>query len=94
MRFTGILLTALLCSHVILAQESSKPLTPAAAAKKIDQQVAVEFEVKSTGGGRNRYLNSEADYSAASNFTIFIPQIALPKFVQAKIPMPDKSGST
>ncbi len=90
MRCTSILLTASLVSQIVLAQERLAPLTPAAAAKKIDQQVNVEFEVKSTGGGRNRYLNSEGDYSAAGNLTIFIPQIALPKFAEAKIAKPDE----
>ena len=35
----------------------------------VDQQVTVEFEVKSTGGERNRYLNSAPDFSAANNFS-------------------------
>jgi acetyl esterase/lipase len=90
MRLTLFLTAWLITSHMVFAQETPQPLTPAAAATKIDQQVRVEFEVKSTGGGRNRYLNSTSDYSAANNFTIFIPQGALAKFAAAKIAMPDE----
>ncbi|HEY2416164.1 MAG TPA: alpha/beta hydrolase [Pirellulaceae bacterium] len=90
MHRTGFLLIALGVSQLAMAQEYPLPLKPAEAAKKVDQQVTVEFEVKSTGGGRNRYLNSEPDFSSANNFTIFIPQIALPKFAADKITMPDE----
>src|SRR5262249_10318723 len=90
MRWISILLATLLISQMTLGQENSTPLTPTAAAAKVDQQVTVEFEVRSTGGGRNRYLNSEPDFSSAKNFTIFIPQIALPKFAEANIAMPDE----
>jgi DNA/RNA endonuclease YhcR with UshA esterase domain len=72
-----------------LAQESvSQPLTPVEAAKKLEMKVTVEMEVKSTGGRNNVYLNSHADYKDAANFTIFIPQGALPKFATAKIDKP------
>ena len=80
-----LFIALLLLSPVVLAQESQKPLAPAEAAKKADQQVTVEFEVRSTGGGRNRYLNSASDFSRPGNFTIFIPQAALAKFAEAKI---------
>jgi acetyl esterase/lipase len=90
MRRAIVLFALLLACSVAVAQEGTKPLTPAAAAKKIDQQVTVELEVKSSGGNRNRYLNSAADYSAPSNFTIFIPEAAMRKFVEAKIEKPDE----
>jgi alpha/beta hydrolase fold len=80
----------LLVAPALLAQDRVAPLTPAEAAKKVDQSVTLEFEVKSTGGGRNRYLNSAADYSAAGNFTIFIPQVAVAKFAQLQIEKPDE----
>jgi DNA/RNA endonuclease YhcR with UshA esterase domain len=74
---------------VVLAQEpATRPLTPAEAAKKLEMKVTVEMEVKSTGGRNNVYLNSHADYRDAANFTIFIPQGALPKFAAAKIDKP------
>jgi acetyl esterase/lipase len=90
MRPIGLMIAGLVMSHSVAAQDVNRPLTPAEAAKKIDQQVTVEMEVKSSGGGRNRYLNSMPDYSAASNFTIFIPQAAMGKFAQAKIENPDE----
>jgi DNA/RNA endonuclease YhcR with UshA esterase domain len=68
--------------------QAAKPLTSAEAAKKIDEKVTVEMEVKSTGGNTACYLNSEADFRAASNFTIFIPQAALAKFIAASIENP------
>jgi DNA/RNA endonuclease YhcR with UshA esterase domain len=74
---------------IALAQETApKPLTPAEAAKKLEMKVTVEFEVKSTGGNNNNYLNSQADYQDAANFTIFIPKVALTKFAAAKIEKP------
>ena len=85
----AILMLLLVC-HSTLAQEAAKPLTPAEAAKKVDQQVTVEMQVKSSGGNRNRYLNSAADYSASSNFTIFIPEAAVPKFREAGIDKPEE----
>ena len=65
-----------------------KPLTPADAAKKTNEKVTVEMEVKSTGGRSNRYLNSEPDYKSADNFTVFITKEVLPKFKDAKIDDP------
>src|SRR5262245_14259773 len=74
---------------VLVAQDAPpKPLTPAEAAKKLETKVTVEFEVKSTGGNNNNYLNSQADYQDAANFTIFIPKAALAKFTAAKIEKP------
>src|SRR5262249_42541502 len=90
MRRAIVVITMLLTSGSVIAQDTGKPLTPADVATKIDQQVTVEFEVKSTGGERNRYLNSASDFSAANNFTIFIPQAAMPKFAAAKIEKPDE----
>lgn len=69
-------------------EEAAKPLSPAEAAKKVNEKVTVEFEVKSTGGKTNGYLNSEADYKDAKNFTVFIPEAALAKFKAAKIDDP------
>src|SRR4029453_18817429 len=90
MRPISLVIAVLVICRSALGQEDRKPLTPAEAAKKIDQQVTLEMAVKSSGGGRNRYLNSMPDYSAASNFTIFIPQAAMGKFAQAKIENPDE----
>ncbi len=65
-----------------------RTVAPAEAAKKVDQKVTVEMEVKSTGGRSNRYLNSEIDYKSPDNFTIFIGKDALPQFKDAKIDDP------
>src|SRR5262249_240232 len=43
MRWIGILVATLLISQMTLGQENSTPLTPTAAAAKVDQQVTVEF---------------------------------------------------
>ena len=69
-------------------EAAPKPLTPAEAAKKLEMKVTVEFEVKSTGGNNNNYLNSHADYKDPANFTIFIPKAVLTKFAAAKIDKP------
>jgi DNA/RNA endonuclease YhcR with UshA esterase domain len=66
----------------------TKPLTPAEAAKKVNEKVTVEMEVKSTGGNSNCYLNSEADFKDSKNFAVFIPQAAKAKFKAAKIDDP------
>ena len=59
----AILIAALLTPWIsIVAQEEAKILTPEAAAKRIDERVIVQMEVKSTGGNTARYLNSEIDY--------------------------------
>ena len=78
----------LACRRAVADDAPVKTVTPAEAAKKIDQQVTVEMEVKSTGGRSNRYLNSEPDYKSADNFTIFIAKEMLPKFKDAKIDDP------
>ena len=84
------LLAALTFVSGAIGQDTSKPLTPAEAAKKIDQQVTVEMAVRSTGGNRNKYLNSAADYSSPANFTIFVPEAAVKKFAEAKIEKPEE----
>ena len=64
------------------------PITPAAAAKKINEKVLVEMEVKSTGGRENHYLNSEEDFKDAKNFTIFISKDLIDVFKKAGIENP------
>ena len=76
--------------QIAVAQDAGPPLTPAEAAKKLDHQVTVELTVKSSGGNRNRYLNSAADYSQPGNFTIFVPEAAVRKFADAKIDKPEE----
>jgi DNA/RNA endonuclease YhcR with UshA esterase domain len=66
-----------------------KPLTPAEAAKKVGEKVTVEMEVKSAGKGSGVvFLNSEADFKDAKNFTLFINKAGVEKFKEAKIEDP------
>jgi len=81
------LLLALTLAPAAFADDA-KPLSPAEAAKKVNQKVIVEMEVKSTGGNTNRYLNSEKDYRSDDNFTIFLPGAVLEKFKDAQIEDP------
>ena len=86
-----LLLAILLGSDLqATAQAPPKPIPLAEAAKKVDQEVTIEFEVKSSGGVRNCYLNSAPDFSQASNFTVFIPQAVRNKFTAAKIDKPEE----
>jgi hypothetical protein len=90
---SALVLAVLLVSTSRADEPPSKAVTPAEAAKKVNEKVVVEFEVKSTGGNEARFLNSEADFKDAKNFTIFIPQAALEKFKTAKIDDPNKRTS-
>src|SRR5262245_30701757 len=72
----------------IRGEEPAKPVTAAEAAKKVNEKVTVEMDVKSTGGREACFLNSEADYKDAKNFTVFVPEEALAKFKAAKIEDP------
>jgi DNA/RNA endonuclease YhcR with UshA esterase domain len=83
-----ILIVALSLSNLLLAQEGPRPLTPEEAAKKVDEKVIVQMEVKSTGGSTATFLNSMTDFRNRKNFTIFIPRDALPAFRKANIDDP------
>ena len=82
------LLSALLALPALAADPPAKPLSPAEAAKKVNEKVTVQMEVKSTGGKEVCFLNSEADYQDAQNFTVFLPREAMEKFKKAKIDDP------
>jgi DNA/RNA endonuclease YhcR with UshA esterase domain len=84
---TSALLFVLTLAPAAFADDA-KALSPAEAAKKINERVVVEMEVKSTGGNTNRYLNSEKDYRSDDNFTIFLPGGVLEKFKDAQIEDP------
>jgi DNA/RNA endonuclease YhcR with UshA esterase domain len=75
---------------VTLADEA-KPLTVAEAAKKVNEKVTVEFEVKSTGQSMNQklvFLNSESNHRNDKNFTIVIDPKSLEKFAKAGVADP------
>ncbi len=90
MRIAPLFTAALLTCQFAGGQDKSPPLSPEEAAKKVNQQVTVEMIVQSSGGGRNRYLNSARDFSADNNFTVFIPEAAVKKFAEANIERPDE----
>jgi DNA/RNA endonuclease YhcR with UshA esterase domain len=88
MRVSALLLALVLSAAAWAADPPAKPIAPAEAAKKVNEKVTVEIEVKSTGGKEANFLNSEADFKDAKNFTVFIPEEALEKFKKAKIEDP------
>ena len=88
MRFAAIAILVVLPFSPLTAQEGARPLTPEEALKRVDQKITVAMEVKSTGGNTARYLNSEADFRANTNFAIFIPNVALAAFKQAGVADP------
>jgi DNA/RNA endonuclease YhcR with UshA esterase domain len=88
MRLSALVLALLLVAAARADEPPAKPVTPAEAAKKVNEKVTVEFEVKSTGGKGVCFLNSEEDFKDAKNFTVFIPEAAVEKFKAAKIDDP------
>jgi hypothetical protein len=71
------------------AGDESKPIGPAEAAKKIDEEVTVQMQVKSaTLRDGTCYLNSEEDFKDDKNFTLYLDKGALAKFGEAKIEDP------
>jgi DNA/RNA endonuclease YhcR with UshA esterase domain len=71
------------------AEEKAKPIGPAEAAKKVNEEVTLQMEVKSANLRQEVcFLNSEEDYKDAKNFTVFIDKDALAKFKEAKIEDP------
>jgi DNA/RNA endonuclease YhcR with UshA esterase domain len=71
--------------------QDAKPLTPEEAAKHVNEKCTVVLEVKSTGASRDKsmiFLNSEANFRDAKNFTVVLDQKALEKFKKAKIDDP------
>jgi DNA/RNA endonuclease YhcR with UshA esterase domain len=67
-------------------ETKEKPLTPAEARKKLNQNCTVEMLVKSVGKGRGVYfLNSNKDYNTSDNFTAFINKTGVESLKRAKI---------
>jgi DNA/RNA endonuclease YhcR with UshA esterase domain len=88
MRLTAILLALVLVVAASSDDTPTKPLTPAEAAKKLNEKVTIEMEVKSTGGKGVCFLNSEEDFKDSKNFTVFIPEEVVEKFKKAKVDDP------
>ena len=80
-----LLALAIVAQPVRADDASAKPINPTEAAKKVGEKVTLEMEVKSLGGKGPYFLNSEADYKDAKNFTVFIPADAVEKFKNVKI---------
>jgi DNA/RNA endonuclease YhcR with UshA esterase domain len=69
--------------------KAAKPLTPEAAAKKVNEQCTVGMVVKSAGKGNGVFfLNSKEDFKAPDNFTVFINKQGVEKLKEAKIDDP------
>jgi uncharacterized protein (TIGR03067 family) len=83
------LLAVFIAVPLTLAVEPSMPLTPAEAAKKVNEQVTLQMDVKAAAKvGTNCFLNSEENYRDAKTFTVFINKDTLEKFKTAKIDDP------
>ena len=90
MRSLAALLVVILFAAVH-ADEPAKTLTPAEAAKKVNEKCTVEMEVKAVGmakSGKAVFLNSESDFKSPKNFTIMLGQSVLEKLKKAKIDDP------
>jgi DNA/RNA endonuclease YhcR with UshA esterase domain len=73
-----------------LAQDA-KPISAEEALKKVNEEVTVELEIKSTGENRNKtmtYLNSEASFRSDKNLTLLIEKKNEEKFVKAGVMNP------
>jgi DNA/RNA endonuclease YhcR with UshA esterase domain len=88
MRLSAVLLALAFAPAAVADDAPAKALSPAEAAKKVNERVTVEMEVRSTGGKGDCFLNSEADYKSADNFTVFIPKDVVEKLKEAKIDDP------
>src|SRR5947208_750534 len=68
--------------------DAPKAITPAEAAKKLDEKCTVEMEVKSVGmpkSGRVVFLNYETDFRSTQKLTIMLGQQALEKMKKKKV---------
>lgn len=74
---------------VVGGEKDAKPLTPGAAAKKINEKCTVEMKIESVGKGNGVYfLNSKEDYKDKDNFTVFINKDGAESLSKAKIDDP------
>lgn len=76
---------------VFAAAEDKKPmpLTPAEAAKKVNEKCTVQLEVKSAGKGNGVYfLNSKDNIRDDDNFTVFINKDGTTKLAEKGIKEP------
>jgi uncharacterized protein (TIGR03067 family) len=72
-----------------MSADQPKPIGPAEAAQKVNEQVTLQMDVKASAGrGQVCFLNSEENFRDAKTFTVFINRDALAKFKEAKIQDP------
>jgi DNA/RNA endonuclease YhcR with UshA esterase domain len=83
------ILSSFLWLTLAVAEDQPKPIGPAEAAKKVNEEVTLQMEVKSAALREGVcFLNSEEDFKDAKNFTVFVDKEALAKFKEAKIEDP------
>jgi DNA/RNA endonuclease YhcR with UshA esterase domain len=83
------ILCCFLCLSLAVGQDAAKPIGPAEAAKRINDVVTLQMDVKSAAlRDAVCFLNSEEDFKDPKNFTVFIDKRALAKFKEAKIENP------
>jgi len=90
MRFIAIALALVFLSALAIAADNkTKPLTPAEAAKKVNEKCTVEMEVKSVGKSKGNYfMNSKDDFKAPDNFVVFINNVGVARLREVKIEDP------
>ena len=87
--WTLAILGSLLWLPLAAAEDQPKPIGPADAAKKVNEEVTLQMEVKSAALREGVcFLNSEENFRDAKNFTVFIDKAALAKFKEAKVEDP------
>ena len=73
----------------LTAGDDGKPITPEAAAKKVNEKCTVEMKVASVGKGKDVFfLNSKEDFKDKDNFTVFLSKEGVEDLKKAKIEDP------
>jgi DNA/RNA endonuclease YhcR with UshA esterase domain len=89
MRVLPMAAVILFATGLLGSGDDTKPITPEAAAKKINEKCVVEMKVASTGKGNGVYfLNSKENFRDEGNFTIFISKDGVESLQKAKIDDP------
>jgi len=80
-----------LIAPVFASAQDAKPISAEEALKKVNEEVTVELEIKSTGENNNKtitYLNSEPNFRSDKNLTLLIEKKNEAKFVNAGVMNP------
>jgi DNA/RNA endonuclease YhcR with UshA esterase domain len=90
MRFLAFVsVLAVMPALTAAGDKDAKPISPEVAAKKINEQCTVEFQVLSVGTSNGAYfLNSKEDFRDKDNFTVFINKEGADSLKKAKIEDP------